>query len=147
MNSLRNTTIIFLMVIFVLFAANSAFAQTDTEFRKMAEPIIDNILNGIKSGDYAKYSRDFDKQMKDSTTEEDFKKLRSSLENFYGQYESRTFSVIQTHEDKSKDLLMKKIIWKGKYSKSNTGVSIQLVFKKYGKNWKVTGLWFNPWTN
>jgi|GEM_PF-4772490 hypothetical protein len=63
-----------------------------------ANPIVDNLLAGFNEGNYAKFSRDFDHQMKTALPEATFNQMRQSFVPKLGLYKSKTFSKAQKQE-------------------------------------------------
>src|SRR5512138_3761312 len=57
-----------------------------------ADPMLDNILEGIATRDYAKFSKDFSEKMKEAIKENDFDSLITTLDTKLGEYEGRSFS-------------------------------------------------------
>lgn len=100
-----------------------------------AEPIADNILNGIETNDYALFSQDFNDQMREGLTEESFQQLRDLLSTKVGSYQSRQVSSVR-----EVDGLML-VIYVAVYSNAKQ-VVVQLSVTP-GEPHQVAGLWFD----
>lgn len=59
------------------------------------EPITDQVLAGIESGDFALFSQNFNEQMMEASTEESFQQLRDLLSTKVGTYQSREVSSVR----------------------------------------------------
>jgi len=117
-------------------ALSDAIGKTDDEVRAIAEPIIDSILDGMKTGDYAKFSKDFDDTMKEALTKEKFASTNQQLRSQMGNYKSREYIGFL---NKGK---MTIVMWKGKFDGTEDDILIKLVLSKRGDKNYVTGLWF-----
>jgi len=137
----RRRDVFALSILFLLVLAVSchAYAETDEEIRKIADPMMDNILQAMKTNNYENYCRDLDNIMKKAMTKEKFLKGNEGLKQRYGDFKSKKFHTLQSIKE------FRKIIWRANFSKAKNDVSLQLVLKKYGKKWKVSGLWFFDW--
>jgi hypothetical protein len=110
--------------------------NTDEQVRTIAAPILDNILEGIKTGDYAKYVKDFDQTMKDALPQSMFIISNMQIQHLFGQYLSSHYLGFL---NKNHQTL---VLWKARYDKTEDDVLFKLSLSKRGdKNW-VTGLWF-----
>ena len=137
---------IFVLGIITLFLLAATFIATanpetgkDKELLKVANPMMDNILKGIREKSYEVYIRDFDEKTRAGITVKKFNDLVKNLEHYHGEYKSREFIEILTKND------LKKVIWKAEFSKVANGISLELVLAKQNNEWKVAGLWFHPW--
>ena len=129
---------VFLLVFLLASLPLSAdvIGKTDTEVSKVAEPILDNILEAFRTGDYEQYCRDFDNTLKESVSEKKFRQVREWLQNTLGKYQYKKYLGF------SKKGRMSVVLWKAKFDKSEDDVLIKLVVSKRGDKYLVTGLWF-----
>ena len=109
---------------------------TDQEVRTIAKPVLENMLEGFKTNNYATYSRDFDATLKEAMTEKKFHAIDGQIENSIGNCETTEYIGFLT---KGKMTL---ILWKAKFDKSESDVLMKLVMSKRGDTYYVTGLWF-----
>lgn len=111
---------------------------TDAEKVNLAEPILERILQGVNKNDYAVYSDNFSKGLKDQITEKEFKILNDDLIKKIGEYKSRTFLGI----------LNKKIvdiyIWKAKFAKTDEDFMIRLFLIEDEGKFKVFSFSITP---
>lgn len=117
-------------------AAAAVVGQNDKEVQTVAEPILDAVLNGMNSGDYALYSKYFDATMKAAMPENRFQRVRKDIMGKLGKYKSRTYLGFETKENFTVAL------WKGRFSKTANDVTIKLVLSKNSGKVQVAGLWF-----
>jgi major membrane immunogen (membrane-anchored lipoprotein) len=101
-----------------------------------ADPIADNLLEGFNEGNYTKFSRDFDEQMKNGLPEPVFNQTRQQIVSKVGLYKSRTVSKVQKQGPGTI------VIYDAEFEKEK-GVEVKVVFQKYGEKNLVSGLWFN----
>ena len=111
---------------------------TETEKINLAEPIVDKMLRGINKDDYALYSDNFYKGLKDQIKEKDFKALNDDLKKQIGEYKSRKFM----------DILNKKLVdifvWKAKFTKTDEDVMIRLFLIEDEGKYKVSSFSISP---
>ncbi len=91
------TAILLLAIPLTACQRNNEQVITGSERDKIiaiADPIEDNLLNGIKSGDYATFSKDFDPAMKKAFLEPDLVNLRYTFSTKMGVYQSREVSSV-----------------------------------------------------
>ena len=128
------------LILAMVVASTSTFAgvigKTDEEVRAIAEPILDNILEGFKTDDYVKYSRDLDDTLKETISENKFLETDRQIESSIGNYQSREYLGFLTKGQ------MTVVLWKGRFDKSVDDVLIKLVVSKRKDRYLVTGLWF-----
>ena len=120
----------------VCAASAEVIGTTDKEVRAIAEPALDSILMGLKTGNYAEYSKDFDDTLKEAVPEDQFVKVKDQIDGTLGSCESKTYLG---YLQKGPTTV---ILWKGKFSKSKDDQLIKLIMSKRGNKDLVTGLWF-----
>jgi len=124
------------IILLIISSGSVVFADTDAQIRKIAEPMMDNILKAMKNRDYKLYTKNFDPTMKKVVTKGKFLSACDSIKSNFGDYKSRKYFTIGRKGG------MVKIIWKAKYSKTKRNVQMELVLKKYGDKWLIAGHWF-----
>lgn len=110
-------------------------AEADVAY---AEPLVDNMLAGIKDKDYAEFSRDMTDTMKSSMNEDSFNSLVELLASKVGEYESRSFG--QAANTTQNGVQYTVIIYTAKYSDEPDDVLINVILS--GEK-KIDGLYFN----
>ena len=124
------------MVVVSISAFAGVIGKTNEEVRAVAEPILDNILEGFKTDDYVKYSRDLDDTLKETISENKFLETDRQIESSIGNYQSREYLGFLTKGQ------MTVVLWKGRFDRSVDDVLIKLVVSKRKDKYLVTGLWF-----
>jgi hypothetical protein len=113
-------------------------AQGNDEARALAEPILDNILRGFASDEYAVYARDFDATLIEAVSEDKFAQTKQWYDQTLGDCVEKEYLGFL---NKGR---MTAVLWKGKFAKSSEDILIKLVLSKRGESCYVTGLWFLP---
>lgn len=116
-------------------AADGPLAAADVAY---AEPLVDNMLAGLRDKDYAVFSRDFSDMMKSAMNEDAMRSLADFLAPKIGEYESRTFGQAAKTTLKSVQYTM--IIYTAKYSDEPGDVLVTVSFNAVKK---IEGLNFN----
>lgn len=111
---------------------------TDVEKVNLAEPILERILQGVNKGDYAVYSDNFSKGLKDQITEKDFKVLNDDLLKKIGEYKSRKFLGILNKK------LVDIYLWKAKFAKSDEDFMIRLFLIEDEGKFKIFSFSITP---
>jgi len=128
-----------IVIILVLVLALPAFSQqrnkTTQEIKAIADPILDNILEGFKYDNYLRYSRDFDSDLKVLGSRTKFFQANRRMQKTLGSYLSRDYlgSLYKSG--------MIVALWKAKFDKTNNDVLIKLVLKNKRNRYVVMGLW------
>ena len=117
-------------------ASAEVIGTTDEEVQAIAGPALDGILKGLKTGNYAEYSKDFDDTLKEAVPEGQFVKVKDQIDSTLGSCESKTYLG---YLQKGPTTV---ILWKGKFSKTGDDQLIKLIMSKRGNKDLVTGLWF-----
>ena len=117
------------------FARRTEKAREDVVIQRIADPILDNILNGFKKDDYTLYSQDFDPDLKLLGARSKFYEISRQMKSELGNYVSRIYM------GSLKKKKMTIVLWKGVFEKSSNDILIKLVLEKKGKQHFVSGLW------
>lgn len=110
--------------------------KTSKAVRIAADPILNNIIDGMKTGDVQKFRRDFDDTMKDIFPDEKSAETIKQINDQIGNYKSREYLGFLNAQG------MTKVLWKGRYDKTDADVLITVVISKRNNKYLVTGLWF-----
>jgi len=108
----------------------------ESEIQGAAQPILDNLLDGLKDGDYQKYSKDFDGTLKEALPETKFKQTRQGIFDTLGKFQSQIY--LGSFNQNQQTI----VLWKGKFSRNADDVLIKLVLSKREGQVFVVGLWF-----
>jgi hypothetical protein len=142
--SMKNKTVIITIAVTFLLLALAACSpqQPSTDLQgserdvvlAYAEPSADNLLQGLKDGDFTAFSKDFDATMRNAINEQKFKDLRTNLEDKMGTYQSRAVDKVTDYGN------FVTITYKSTFSKAPS-VQILLSFSKDTPH-QVSGLYF-----
>lgn len=132
----------FLLIVFILFLAFQAQAQTipEEQIQAAASPIIDNILEAYNAGDYKRMTQDFSPAFLNAMSPE--KLMTLVMEDYkpnYGSYISKYFNNVR-YKDPWINVKYEAIFVK------SSNVSIIVVFRKGDTKYKVEGLFLEPST-
>jgi len=98
------------------------------------EKRIDGLLEGLASGDYKQFSRDFNPRMRDFLSMERFVRTRRELVRAFGNYQSRRPAEAQRHGGNL--VLTTKAVFQ------RETMPVRVVFEDSARHF-VTGLWFD----
>lgn len=136
----QKISLIFFVVLNLFFISCTKETEiTGEEKQKIlnyAEPIADSILKGFNENNYEIFSKYFDTTMKKALNEENFYNTRKMI-----------YSRIGLYVSKNKPQIFRKppfiaVVYKANFEKEQN-VVVRLVLQQYGKEYLVTGLWFN----
>lgn len=98
-----------------------------------AEPIAEKMLAALTSGDFAKFSEDFDDTMKSKFDEAAFKKTNELMKTKVGDYKSKEFTAAQA------DSKYTVVIYKANYTNESSGVKVTISFTQKDDKYLVSG--------
>ncbi len=104
-----------------------AFSEAKTE----------NMMAGMKSGDYASFSQDFDQAMLTAMPQEAFNKFKQDYDGKLGAYVSRKVNRVM----KSQSGNFVAVVYDAVFEKDDN-VSMRVVFRAADPH-QISGLWFN----
>lgn len=132
--------ICFLMIVcmstLALPAYSAVIGSTDDEVKNIAEPILDNVMDGFSKDDYFQYSEDFDATLKETITAERFQEIRSDIVKWIGGYLYREYLGFINRE------AITIIFWKGVFDKTEDEILIKMVVSERNGEYLITGLWY-----
>jgi hypothetical protein len=108
----------------------------DKEVQAIADPILDNILDGFNKKSYARYSKDFSVELISQLSEETFLQTVEQIKTHLGDYQSRQYLGFLSRDD------MTLVLWKGRFEKMDADVLIKLTLSQNGRKNEVEGLYF-----
>jgi hypothetical protein len=108
--------------------------EASQEWFTRAEPMAENILTSIETGDYQSFIKDFSEQMVKEVPEKNFLELKDKLNSQVGSYQS--LSTLKVTEQG--DYII--VYFTAHYEKED--MTVKLVYKKGDSTYKVQGLWF-----
>lgn len=128
-------TAVALLVMFL--AACSSGSGVDETFRGRVEPVAENILQSIKSGDREAFLKDMDEKMKSVFTAEEFGKVEDTLASKIGVYQSKEF----WKSEKSGQYII--AYYKARFDKEENYVVVKVVTTEADGVLRVSGLFFD----
>lgn len=136
---MRGLSLTLMLLSIVLAGCSREIPVTGDEQKSVlayAEPVTDSLLKGFNDGDYALYARDFDEAMKNALPEKVFRQTREMILGKIGTYKSRVLDRVFKKDQYTV------VLYKAAFEKEE-GVSVKVVFAKFGEKNLVSGLWFN----
>jgi hypothetical protein len=130
-----------ILVIVALFlltfhAVGAQVGTSDQQVKAVAEPILNSLMKGFNQGDYAQFSKNFDKNLRETINEKKFEQVRGDLLKRLGKYKSKKYLGFLNQEDYTI------VLYKGAFADTKNDMLIKLVLKKSKDKVSVAGLWF-----
>lgn len=110
---------------------------TEAEVRAFADPITENILQAMNTGNYAQYTRDFDAPLKKNLAEAIFNWLNARKLDVVGNYVSKEFWRMTQKNDKVT------VVYRAKFTNEPGTVTVTVNFKNISGKEYVDGLIFD----
>ena len=104
---------------------------------KFSESKTDNLMAGMKAGDYAAFSKDFDQAMLNAMPQTAFEKFEQEYDGKLGAYVSRQVNAV----NKSGSGKFVAVAYEAIFEKDDA-VTVRVVFRAYDPH-EISGLWFN----
>ncbi|MFA5033342.1 MAG: hypothetical protein WC614_10010 [bacterium] len=123
------------MLVFSTANAN-VVSGTKERIQIIGDSLLNNVLDGMKINDYAKYSRDFDVAMKDALPEKAFIATNKQIIELFGEYKNSEYLGFLNQKKTTM------FLWKGFFSKSQDDILIKLVVSETDGKYLISGLWF-----
>ncbi len=134
---MKRIFVAFVLVLAVAALAGCSSGSADESFKGRVEPIADNILQSIKSGDREAFLKDMDGKMKSTFTAEAFDKMNTLLGSKVGTYQSKEF----WKTEKSGQYVI--AYYKAKFDKEEEYVVVKVVTSEKDGVLSVAGLFFD----
>ena len=112
--------------------------KLDKEILKIAEPIMDNLIEGSNEFDYKKFSKDFSRLMMEAVPEEEFRSQLDKLNSTTGKIENKREFIGCVRRDTGVTIL-----WVGYFEKIQGEVLSQLSLDEEENEIKVFGALVN----
>jgi hypothetical protein len=141
---MKKTLILLLAIVFAgLLTACGGAKETELSGEERdavlaySEAKTENMMAGMKTGDYAAFSQDFDQAMLDAMSQAAFGKLKQDYDGKLGAYVSRKVNrVMQSQSGK-----FVAVVYDAVFEKDDA-VSMRVVFRADDPH-QISGLWFN----
>jgi hypothetical protein len=108
-----------------------------SEVRAFADPAVENLLQAMNAGDYARYTAQFDEQLKKNITRGVFDLLNPKKIAVVGNYISRDFAKMVVKDDRFV------LTYKAAFSKEPAGVTVTVIVRETGGQPYISGLNFD----
>jgi len=122
--------IVFAISFLPIFGFAEVIGNADEIIKDIANPILNNILDGIKTGNAEKYSKDFKASMRM------FMQKYDQVQAQIGNWKAYKYLGFLNRETETV------VLWKGRFSKTDNDVLIKMVISKENGKYLVVGLWF-----
>ena len=113
---------------------SAVIGTTDDEVKKIAEPILDNVMKGFTKDNYVQYSKNFDVTLKETITSERFQEIRGDIIKWIGSYLYREYLGFINRE------AITIVFWKGVFDKTEDEILIKMVVSQRNGKYFITGL-------
>ena len=113
--------------------------KTDEEVRKIATPIMDNLMEGSTEINWEKHTRDHTERVKKIITKEELERQCKDYQSKFGIFTDREFLGVTRHQDYIN------VIWKQKMSKSPNEYTAILSLVQEGGRYLVDRCWVDLW--
>lgn len=120
----------------LLNAVAAPVGTNDRQVKGLAEPILDNLMKGFNQGNYAQFSKHFDKTMLETINKQKFQEVREDLRKKWGQYKSKKYLGFLNKQAYTI------VLWKAAFADTQDDILITLVLSKSKDKVFVSGLWF-----
>ncbi len=109
---------------------------TESEVRAFADPVAENILQAINTGNYTQYTRDFDEAFKKNLSQNAFETINSLRIETVGSYVSKEYWQMAQKNDKIT------VAYRAKFT-DDSSVIFTAYFKNIEGKWYIDGLYFD----
>ena len=106
------------------------------DWREIADPITENILQSLKNNDYQGFIKDFSEEMKNAYTLQIFTDTKELLDSKIGAYISKEFDRVEKDDGYI-------VVFYSAQFENEDNVTVRVVFKEDDETHKVYGLWFD----
>ena len=135
---LRRVIVLACIVAVVTGSCASVFTtggNSDDGLRAQVDPIVDNIIDGMRTEDYAKYSRDFSESLKKALTEGAFLRDNRDMRSQLGECKSGEYMGFMNQAGSTM------VLYKARFSKTEDDLLIRLSVSKEQDRYLVVGIW------
>jgi hypothetical protein len=122
---------------FVIKQKSTLSEEQISQLQEYADPITENILQAINEDDYAKFSKNFTSEMKDTIPEDSFLEISAMITSAVGDYISKELTKA------AKEGSYFSFYYKAKFTDEPDDVDVKVVFEKLNGELEVAGLWFD----
>ncbi|MBU0478310.1 hypothetical protein KKC91_07055 [bacterium] len=127
---MRRIVIVFAISFLPVFGFAEVIGNADEIIENIANPILNNILDGIKTSNAEKYSKDF------KASRRMFMQKYDQVQAQIGNWKSYKYLGFLNRETETV------VLWKGQFNETNNDVLIKMAISKENGKYLVVGLWF-----
>ncbi len=133
---------VFLVTLLIasLVVFNGCAKKVDaSQVRSFADPMTENLLIAMNNKDYRMFSRDFDSKMKQAIPESRFYTLVKQVNGKIGMYIPNSKQFYRAYKTGK----FTTVVYKAKFSRESSPVTVRVVFDVESGKEKISGLWFD----
>jgi hypothetical protein len=124
-----------ILILTISFGCTKDIADVD-EVRKYSDTMTENLLVGLSDGDYEKFSKDFDDEMKGAIPKESSGEFSSQIKEGLGEYVTGSKEYLSAAREDEFTI----VYYKAEYANKDTKVKV--VFREVNGEMKIAGLWY-----
>ncbi|MEO1685387.1 MAG: hypothetical protein AAFS06_19275 [Cyanobacteria bacterium J06631_12] len=113
--------------------------QSDSEILKVANPIMNNLMEASTDIDFEKHTKDFSDRIKKNFTKEDFQKQCQGYQSKLGIFADREFMGTTRHDK------LVNVYWKQRLSKTEDEFLATLSLSQQGSRYVVERAYVDLW--
>ncbi|MBN3038077.1 MAG: hypothetical protein JW869_01510 [Candidatus Omnitrophica bacterium] len=135
---MRNIAV-FLAALFCLIAqplSADVIEGADEQVEKIANPVLEVLLECLEKNDYQKYLSQADEAHRDLLTRDKYIQANTQVKEKMGKYISREYIGFLNQSN------MTVALWKARFTKIDDDVLIKLVINRKGDKYYAAGMWF-----
>ncbi|MBC8390841.1 MAG: DUF3887 domain-containing protein [Actinobacteria bacterium] len=130
-----------ILILTISFGCTKDIADID-EVRKYSDTMAENLLVGLSDGDYGKFSKDFDDEMKGAIPEESFGEFGSQIKEGLGEYVTDSKEYLNVTREDEFTIVYYKAEYINDSTKRVVDTKVKVVFRKVNGEMKIVGLWY-----
>lgn len=135
---MKRIAILFLLLFLLPACSNGIDKEKVQEY---ADPMVENILQGMNEDNYEKFSKDFGPIMLDALNAENYDGIiKKQIKEIIGNYESKELAKVDKVSQGDEDYIV--VIYKATFSKETSDVAVTVYFTE-GEDPKIETLLFN----
>ena len=135
---MKRIAILFLLLFLLPACSNGIDKEKVQEY---ADPMIENILQGMNEDNYEKFSKDFGPIMLDALNAENYDGIiKKQIKEIIGNYESKELAKVDKVSQGDENYIV--VIYKATFSKETSDVAVTVYFTE-GEDPKIETLLFN----
>ena len=130
-----------IVIVLLIYLAGCSKGVDKGEVQKYADPMVENMLNGMNTNDYQVFSKDFSPMMLNALSESVYHEvIENGVATVIGKYERLTLEKVSKESNKGQDYIT--TIYRAKFSDEPGDVAITVWFS-VEEDPKIETLLFN----